>query len=32
MWKVLKSNKLTDIESEAKIFLEGSNLYDQKKE
>jgi hypothetical protein len=25
-----ESNKLTDIESEAKIFLEGSNLYDQK--
>lgn len=25
-----KSNKLTDIESEAKLFLEGSNLYDQK--
>ena len=25
-----RSNKLTDIESEAKLFLEGSNLYDQK--
>jgi capsular exopolysaccharide synthesis family protein len=25
-----KSNQLSDIESEAKLFLEGSNLYDQK--
>jgi hypothetical protein len=25
-----ESNQLTDIESEAKIFSEGSNLYDQK--